>query len=77
MADERDSNAKKDGLRLGPKTIAMGALGVLLLLFWAANRNTVKVSFLLFDARVRIWIALLLSAAVGFALGMLVARRRS
>ena len=50
---------------------AWALLVAVLIAFWGANRREVKVSFLAFDATVRIWIALLVSAAIGFVAGFL------
>lgn len=61
---------------LKPRTVLAGLVSVVLLLFWSANRNQVKVSFLVFDSTVRVWVALLVASLFGLALGLLLGRRR-
>jgi uncharacterized integral membrane protein len=57
------------------KLVVGGVLVVLLIIFWAQNRNRVRITFYGFHATTRIWVALALSALIGFFIGLLVARR--
>ncbi len=61
---------------LTPKLIGGLVVTLLLVIFWAQNRNPVKVTFWVADATVRLWIALLVASSAGFVAGYLVARRR-
>ncbi len=67
MADNEATSS-----RFPIKTFGTGVLAVLLIVFWSQNRDRVKITFLVFDANVRIWIALLVSGLAGVAIGMLV-----
>jgi uncharacterized integral membrane protein len=57
---------------LSPKRIGWLFLVVLLVVFWAQNRDETKVTFIFGDATVRIWVALVCASAVGFVIGFLV-----
>lgn len=56
------------------RTIAGLALALVVLLFVVLNRDETKISFIVFDARTDLWIALLLAALGGFVAGFLMSR---
>ena len=57
---------------LSPKLIIALVVIVLLVVFWAQNRNKAKVSFLFFDGHVSVWVVLLIASVAGFIVGWLV-----
>ena len=59
---------------LSYRTIAGIVLAVVVLLFVVLNRDETKISFIVFDARTDLWIALLLAALGGFVAGFLMSR---
>ena len=56
------------------KLVAIGAALVLLLLFFALNFDTVEINLLVFKPNLPVAAALLLTALLGFVVGLLVAR---
>lgn len=52
------------------------AIGLLLLIFIALNRQHTKVSFIVFSTETSLWIALALAGGAGFLAGYLVGKRR-
>jgi uncharacterized integral membrane protein len=58
------------------RALAGGLLALLLLLFIVLNRDQTKVSFVIFDARTDLWLALLIAAGGGFVAGFLLSRAR-
>jgi len=61
--------------RFPTKLVGSVVLIALLVIFWAQNRGRVKVTYYGFHSTTRIWVALVISAAIGFLLGVVVARR--
>jgi uncharacterized integral membrane protein len=61
-----------EGRRISPKLIISLVAIVLLVIFWAQNRNKTKVTFWVTDATVRVWVALLIASVVGFIAGYFV-----
>ena len=57
---------------LSPKLIVSLLVVLLLVVFWAQNRKRVEVTFLVTDATVRVWVALLVASIAGFIVGFLV-----
>jgi uncharacterized integral membrane protein len=62
--------------RLSPRTIAAIVIAVLVLVFIIANRDSTEISFVLFRARMSLWVALTLAAVAGFGAGFLFSRKR-
>jgi uncharacterized integral membrane protein len=58
----------------GPKLIAAGAAGVLLLFFVLQNRDRADLEFLFWAGNFPLWTLALASAALGFAAGWLLSR---
>jgi uncharacterized integral membrane protein len=56
------------------KWIVLAVLAVLIVSFVLQNRDRANVDFLFWDADLRIWVALLFAAALGFVAGFLVGR---
>ncbi len=56
------------------RTIAGLVLALVVLLFVVLNRDETEISFIVFDARTALWIALLLAALGGFVAGFLMSR---
>jgi uncharacterized integral membrane protein len=56
------------------KWVVLAVLAVLTLFFVLQNRDEANVDFLFWDADLRLWVALLFAAALGFAAGLLVGR---
>lgn len=54
--------------------IALAVLAVLIVFFVLQNRDRANVDFLFWDADLRIWVALLFAAALGFGAGVIVGR---
>jgi uncharacterized integral membrane protein len=54
--------------------IALAVLAVLIVFFVLQNRDRANVDFLFWDADLRIWVALLFAAALGFGAGFIVGR---
>ena len=61
---------------LSYRTIAGLVLALVVLLFVVLNRDETKISFIVFDARTDLWIALLIAALGGFVAGFLMSRAR-
>ncbi len=57
------------------RTIAAVAIGAIAVAFIALNRDETRISFIVFEKRTALWIALTLAAASGFIAGFLVGRR--
>ncbi len=73
MSDPQGSPGRGRLLKLTISVIAL----VLLVIFWAQNRDRVKVTFWIADANVRLWIALVVASVVGFVAGFFARGRRS
>ena len=56
------------------KWIVLAFLAVLIVSFVLQNRDRANVDFLFWDADLRIWVALLFAAALGFVAGLMVGR---
>ena len=56
------------------KWIVLAFLAVLIVAFVLQNRDRANVDFLFWDADLRIWVALLFAAALGFVAGLMVGR---
>jgi uncharacterized integral membrane protein len=56
------------------KWIVLAVLAVLIVSFVLQNRDRANVDFLFWDADLRIWVALLFAAALGFVAGLMVGR---
>jgi uncharacterized integral membrane protein len=56
------------------KWIVLAVLAALILVFVLQNRDRANVDFLFWDADLRIWVALLFAAVLGFGSGVLVGR---
>ena len=74
-AHERSEPQEHGQRRVPAKLIGALVLVVLLVVFWAENRTRTKIVFYGFDAHTSVWIALAVSAVVGFAIGLLVSHR--
>ena len=74
MSDGERDSAGIAGLSY--RTIAGLVLALVVLLFVVLNRDETKISFIVFDARTDLWIALLLAALGGFVAGYLMSRAR-
>lgn len=59
---------------LSPAWVPAGIGALLLVVFAILNAERVEVDFLVFDAEVRVFSVILVSAAIGFAVGWLVGR---
>ena len=70
------SDPSRDDSGLSPKTLLGLVIVVLVIVFISLNRDDATVSFLVFDAETSLWVALAISAALGFAGGWLIGRRR-
>ncbi len=73
MSDPEERAGRSRLLKLIISVIAI----VLLVIFWAQNRDHVKVTFWIADANVRLWIALVVASVVGFVAGFFAHSRRS
>lgn len=71
MADDIGSGLAPEerGRRVRIGLIAAGVVGVLLLLFVLQNTESQDVTFLFFEVRTPLWLALLVAAAMGVVLG--------
>lgn len=70
--------ARSDGIAgLSWRTIVGILLALLVVLFIALNRDETEISFVLFNTRSTLWVALTLAALGGFVAGFLIGRRRS
>jgi uncharacterized integral membrane protein len=56
------------------KWVTLAAVAVLILSFILQNRDRANVDFLFWDADIRLWLALLLAAAMGFGAGLILGR---
>ena len=56
------------------KWIVLVVIALLIVSFVLQNRDRANVDFLFWDADIRIWVALLLAAALGFGAGLIVGR---
>jgi len=56
------------------KWVTLAVVAVLILSFILQNRDRANVDFLFWDADIRLWLALLLAAALGFGAGLLLGR---
>jgi uncharacterized integral membrane protein len=76
MAAEGEQRARRRGIAgISYRTLGGIAVAALIVVFVALNRDETEVSFVLFDARTSLWVALGLAAAGGFAAGFLIGRR--
>jgi uncharacterized integral membrane protein len=83
---ERDPQERGQGLdhegdgwrrrREGPsaKLVALGVLGVLLLVFVLQNLDEASVDVLFWDAEIPLWVPILLSAVLGLVAGLILGR---
>ena len=56
------------------KWITLAVVAVLMLSFILQNRDRANVDFLFWDADIRLWLALLLAATLGFGAGVILGR---
>jgi uncharacterized integral membrane protein len=56
------------------KWVVLAVVAVLIASFVLQNRDRANVDFLFWDADLRIWVALLFAAALGFVAGVMVGR---
>jgi len=70
------SDPSREGDGLSPRFWLGLILVVLVIVFIGLNREDATVSFLVFDAVTSLWVALAISAGLGFAGGWLIGRRR-
>lgn len=68
-----DPVPQASGRSVNPAVIGAGVLVVLLVVFVFQNTQRVRVSFLFFDAKPPLWVALLVTVAVALAAGELIA----
>ena len=59
-----------------PRVIAAGVLALLVLIFVIENTRKVQIRFLIPEVKSPVWVALLITFAVGVLAGMLFAHRR-
>jgi uncharacterized integral membrane protein len=72
MSDPEEGTRRVGKVKLIVSVVAI----VLLVIFWAQNRDRVKVTFWVVDATVRLWIALVVASLVGFVAGFFARGRR-
>jgi uncharacterized integral membrane protein len=72
MSDPGEETERAWRLKLIVSVVAI----VLLVIFWAQNRDRVKVTFWIADATVRLWVALAVAGLVGFIAGFFARGRR-
>jgi uncharacterized integral membrane protein len=60
--------------RSAAKWIVLAVIALLIVSFVLQNRDRANVDFLFWDADIRIWVALLLAAGLGFGAGLIVGR---
>lgn len=75
MNDERTPGEYR---REGPggKVIAAGIALVLLVFFVLQNRDRANVDFLFWDVDARLWVVIVIAAALGFVIGWVLGRSR-
>lgn len=75
MSDERPPGEYR---REGPsgKLIAAGIALVLLVFFMLQNRDRANVDFLFWDVDARLWLVIVIAAALGFVIGWFLGRSR-
>ena len=56
------------------KWVTLAVVAVLIVSFVLQNRDRANVDFLFWDADVRLWVALVLAAALGFGAGLILGR---
>ena len=61
--------------RITPRHVAIGVLGLVVLLFVFQNTDTVRLQFLTFGFDAPLWLMLLVIVAVSMAMGVLLGRR--
>jgi uncharacterized integral membrane protein len=66
------NRADAEGRRISPKLVVSLIAILLLVVFWARNRREVTITFWVADARVKVWVALLIASVVGFIAGYFV-----
>ncbi len=66
-----------DGFRLTPRHIFGGVIALVLLVFIAVNNQTTNVSLIFFSADIPLWLALAVTALLGFGVGMMFGSRRA
>jgi uncharacterized integral membrane protein len=54
--------------------IVLAVLAILIMFFVLQNRDRANVDFLFWDAEMRLWVALLFAAVLGFVAGLIVGR---
>jgi uncharacterized integral membrane protein len=60
-----------------PRTIGLIVLAVVFVAWTIANRETVRINFLFFDAELQLFVALILAGVIGLGVGYLLASRRT
>ncbi|HKH31199.1 MAG TPA: hypothetical protein VKA45_09115 [Gaiellaceae bacterium] len=77
MNDRESQGAKRAGIRgLSYRTLGGIAIAVFVVLFVVLNRRQTEISFLGYEKRTALWVALIVPAAGGFLAGFLLGRRR-
>ncbi|HVV30317.1 MAG TPA: DUF1049 domain-containing protein [Mycobacteriales bacterium] len=62
--------------RLGPRGISAIVLGIIVIIFIVENTRKTKIRFIGPQVSAPLWLALVIAAALGFAAGFLIDRRR-
>ena len=77
MSDRERQASRRAGIgRLGYRTLSAIAIAAFVVLFIILNRKQTEISFLGYEKRTALWVALLVPAAGGFVAGFLIGRRR-
>jgi uncharacterized integral membrane protein len=81
MGDSDDlsggSDAKSEGFRPSGRQIGGAIIGVLMIVFIAANNKTVLVSLVFVSVELPLWLVLAVTALLGLGVGMLLGSRRA
>jgi uncharacterized integral membrane protein len=72
----RNEHGAAGGRRISTKTILLGILGAVLVLFGVLNTDEVSVDWILGSWQTPLIVVILLSGVLGFAIGWLVRGRR-
>jgi uncharacterized integral membrane protein len=74
MADERSSSDSTLLQKIGPRGVASIILGIVVVIFILENTRKTKIRFVGPQVSAPLWLALLITAALGAAAGFLIAR---
>lgn len=72
-----EPDTSSQGFRPNGRQIGGGIIAVLLIVFIAANSETVPVSLVFVSAKLPMWLVLSISAVLGVGIGMLLGSRRA